>query len=335
MHVIHSTNPDHALHNLLTDLSISGVEQPSRNGPVLRYSTPVTTAWSPDLDCISRDPLRDANPFLHFLEAMWMLAGQDDVATVSYLAPNMANYSDDGVTLHGAYGYRWRHWFGYDQIANIIGELKSNPITRRCVLQMWDGATDLEKARQGGLDTPCNTVIYFDPMDGVLNMTVSNRSNDAVWGAYGANVVHMSILHEYISHQVGMAIGTYYQMSNNLHVYLDNPVTARVFADRKSQVNEGSRDEPRFMLFADLTMDDEEFVSSLRARLSLFLSEDPLPISNYSIALATMGALANAFNTYKKTGANAAHDQLSNERIDNVWTRAGVDWLARRPSFTR
>lgn len=335
MYTIHASNPDHALSDLLNMLGSLGVEQPSRNGPVLRADAPVTTIWSPSLDCISRDPLRDANPFLHFLEAMWMLAGQEDVATVAYLAPNMANYSDDGVTLHGAYGYRWRQWFGYDQIASILSELRKDPTTRRCVLQMWDGFTDLTKAISGGRDVPCNSTIYFDPIEGVLNMTVSNRSNDAIWGAYGANVVHMSILHEYISHQVGMAIGTYYQMSNNLHVYLDNPVTARVFADRKSQITVKPQSEPRFMLFNGLTMDDEEFVSSLRSRLSLFLSGDTLPISNYSIALATMGALANAFNVYKKNGANAAHDQLSNERIDNVWTRAGIDWLARRQSFTR
>ena len=32
-----------------------------------------------------------------------------------------------------------------------------------------------------------------------LCMTVCNRSNDMLWGAYGANVVHMSMLQEFVA----------------------------------------------------------------------------------------------------------------------------------------
>lgn len=36
MHIIHSNNPDDALFQLLTKLPEIGIEQPSRNGTVLR-----------------------------------------------------------------------------------------------------------------------------------------------------------------------------------------------------------------------------------------------------------------------------------------------------------
>ena len=49
-------------------------------------------------------------------------------------------------------------------------------------------------------EIPCNTAIYFKVREGKLNMTVSNRSNDVIWGTFGANVVHMSILQEYVAY---------------------------------------------------------------------------------------------------------------------------------------
>jgi hypothetical protein len=54
-----------------------------------------------------------------------------------------------------------------------------------------------------------------------LDMTVCCRSNDIVWGAYGANIVHFSFLQEYIAGRLGMNVGTLYQFSNNWHGYMD------------------------------------------------------------------------------------------------------------------
>jgi hypothetical protein len=42
-----------------------------------------------------------------------------------------------------------------------------------------------------------------------------------IWGAYGANAVHMSVLLEYMAARIDCAVGTYYQFSNNLHAYVD------------------------------------------------------------------------------------------------------------------
>lgn len=68
----------------------------------------------------------------------------------------------------------------------------------------------------------------FDPQgqpisDGVttnyLDMTVTNRSNDLIWGMLGANVVHFSFLQEYMAARLGVEVGVYNQFTNNLHVY--------------------------------------------------------------------------------------------------------------------
>ncbi len=73
----------------------------------------------------------------------------------------------------------------------VSHRLKTYPNDRRTVVGMWDPWEDLWEENDGK-DYPCNTQIYFWERKGQLNMTVCNRSNDMIWGAYGANAVHMS-----------------------------------------------------------------------------------------------------------------------------------------------
>lgn len=236
MNIIDARNVNTAVQWAIPYLLKNGIEETSRNGKVLVAPTPVTTIYNRPQERVLFSPLRDANPFFHLFESLWMLAGRNDVAFPVQFNKRFAEYSDDGKTVWGAYGWRWREFFGYDQLQKIIDELRANPTSRRCVLSMWNGAddvgtmleshvdpsvSDLQVALAGGKDVPCNTHAYFDVRGGKLNMTVCCRSNDAIWGAYGANAVHFSILLEYMAEQVGVPMGVYRQMSNNFHVYLD------------------------------------------------------------------------------------------------------------------
>jgi hypothetical protein len=60
-----------------------------------------------------------------------------------------------------------------------------------------------------------------DNMVRVLDITVTNRSNDLVWGLLGANYVHFSVLQEYVAARLGVAVGKYHHFSNNLHAYVE------------------------------------------------------------------------------------------------------------------
>lgn len=240
-HIIHAVNVNEALPLGLELLRDRGLFEHSRVGRVLVAPGPVVTEYAKPEQRVLFAPERDANPFFHLMESMWMLAGRNDVAFPASFAANIASFSDDGVTVAGAYGDRWLNRFGYDQLNVIIEELKANPSSRRCVLAMWDAAgqdhmvhgssgSDLHLAMNGGKDVPCNTHIYFDTIGDArtLNMTVLNRSNDVVWGAYGANVVHFSFLLEYVARACGMFVGKYRQVSNNYHIYYDRPDVQRL-----------------------------------------------------------------------------------------------------------
>lgn len=218
MKIIECRNAHQALPLAVNLLKRYGVKRDSRNGPVILITEPVTVAYEKSCERVLFWPERDANPFFHLYESLWMIAGRNDVAGPARYAGNIKNYSDDGQTLHGAYGYRWRRHFNIDQLSIIANTLQANPDDRRCVLQMWDVNVDLGETKK---DHPCNTIATFSRnIDGALDLTVFQRSGDVVWGVIGANVVHFSMLHEYMANWIDCPVGQYHQVVTNFHSYL-------------------------------------------------------------------------------------------------------------------
>ena len=239
MHVIRARNVNDAYAAGMEYLSRHGVRESSRNGPVLVSPVPVTTSYAAPCERVLFDAQRDANPFFHLVEALWMLAGRQDANLPAQFAKNILNYANDGV-LHGAYGYRWLNWWeafdgssDLDQLDAAVTLLRGDPTSRQAVITMWDPMADVvQPGTEHWRDRPCNTHLYLrvrdDPTvrggeathDPVLDITVCCRSNDIIWGAYGANAVHFSVLQEYLAAALGVGVGTYYQVSNNFHAYL-------------------------------------------------------------------------------------------------------------------
>lgn len=218
MIVLNVRNAHEGLYKGILHLKGNGIEQDSRNGKVIRAETAVTTVYEKPMERVVFWDVRNANPFFHTYEALWMLAGRNDVRSVARYAKNMMNYSDDGVTLHDAYGFRWRKWFVQDQLQILTRLLRDNPLDRQCVLAMWDPMHDLGRA---GKAVPCNLIATFtvDPIWKTLDLTVFCRSNDIIWGTYGANAVHFGFLLEYMSLKTGIPVGKYTQISINYHAY--------------------------------------------------------------------------------------------------------------------
>lgn len=237
---IHYRHPDEGLFNTLHSLKKNHIKSDSRNGPVMRFPEPVILVNEAPLNRVSRDPLRDANPFFHFMEAMWMLAGMNEIAPMSFYNSGMAQYSDDGSTLRGtAYGYKWREHFGYDQLELAIQRLRDNPEDRRVVISMWDPRG--EWTNPTSKDLSCNLQVILGTRklpDGryVVDMEVTNRSNDIVYGCLGSNVFHFSMLLEYVAYRTGYDVGRYYQVAFNLHGYTENEVFKRCY-DRFTTCN--------------------------------------------------------------------------------------------------
>lgn len=193
----------------------NGIKSESRNGKVLRMPGPTTIIVHEPWIRVLEDRKRECNHVFHLMESMWMLAGSNDVAFVEQFNHNISSYSDDGKVFNAAYGYRWREHFGFDQVEHVIQRLRDNPYDRRAVITMWDPRDMLKDS----LDYACNMQVIPFIRDGKLWMTTTNRSNDMVWGLCGANCVHLSYLHEYMARSLGLPMGKWIHITNNLHVY--------------------------------------------------------------------------------------------------------------------
>lgn len=189
----------------------------SRNGPVYYMNEPTILSYEQPMERVLFSPVRDANPIFHLMESIWILAGRRDVEFPDRFNKSLKQYSDDKVVYNAAYGHRMRDHFAMDQLTAVIHHLEADPNSRQAVIQLWD-PNDLNKRT---LDKACNMIVVFNITMGELNMSVMNRSNDVWYGACGANVVHFSFLQEFVAGALDVKVGTYRQISNNLHLYRD------------------------------------------------------------------------------------------------------------------
>src|SRR5215510_914392 len=74
--------------------------EPSRYGEVIAVPEPVLLTYTHPWERVLFNAARDANPFALLYEALWMLAGRNDVAPLAYYTKRFREFSDDGETLN-------------------------------------------------------------------------------------------------------------------------------------------------------------------------------------------------------------------------------------------
>ena len=280
-------------------------EQESRNGTTYEALEPVTTVYEKPWERVLLLKIRDANPFFHFIEGLWMLAGRKDLAPLTRYVKSMENFSDDGETLWGAYGWRWRNYFHKDQISMVIDMLRKNQDERRCVLQMWDANKDLAR-----------------------------NSKDMLWGAYGANAVHMSMLQEYIAGHLEVEIGTYRQVSDSFHVY-HNEVWERVKGLEIDPWTYSNLKNPYDTLDGIVYTNFITNPKTFDRELDRFFNMPPEDIDLYQdgwenaafvdIALP----MVRTFNAHKNKDYVQAYREVM-KILPNDWMTACFDWIKKR-----
>lgn len=332
MHVLHARNVEDALILGMKHIDQNGKKRDSRNGPVLTCSEPFTTVYNKPTERVMFLPERDCNPFFHFMESLWMISGRNDVAWIERFNSTFGQFSDDGVTFHGAYGYRWRNMFldpqtnePIDQLATIAAALKENRDDRRIVLQMWDTSLDLGMI---GKDFPCNLVTTFrvNPM-GELDMTVFNRSNDLIWGAYGANAVHFSVLQEVMAAWIGVPVGRYWQISTNHHGYLST------FDKHKEVLNMSAGFSPYEMGHVKPFPIVNGSIDRWFSELDMFMTEGPVMGFTDPFFKKVAVPMMQAWEAWK----DKDDPEFMQKALDSAsriaatdWRKACVEWLERR-----
>jgi thymidylate synthase len=115
-------------------------------------------------------------------EALWILNGDNRVSTIAPFNPNIAKFSDDGITFFGAYGPKIMSQFWY-----VVNKLKEDVDTRQAFMTIWRDNPPKTK------DVPCTVAIGFSIRDRRLNAHVFMRSSDA-WLGLPYDVFNFSML---------------------------------------------------------------------------------------------------------------------------------------------
>ena len=158
-------------------------------------------------------PARRLNLVFNFAEALWYLAGRDDLEFIETYAPRMRRYSADGVRLTGtAYG---KAIFGRDQWRTVVDELRSDPDSKRAVFQIFRSD---ELQVPGNPDVSCTLGLQFLIRDNALHAVALMRANDAYRGM-SSDVFSFTFLQEVMARELGLPVGGYGHLVGSLHVY--------------------------------------------------------------------------------------------------------------------
>jgi thymidylate synthase len=231
-----------AYRSLVTTVKEWGVESAPRNKPVVEMRWPHMWHIAHPEFWVLKIPGRKLNPFFALAEVVWMWSGKGGAEFISFYNKSIIQFLDDGMPyFHGSYGKRVRK-AGYDesplrpipsvrtvpgpqgsisvtvdQLQHVISKIQRDPDTRQAVVSLWDPVKDnlVQSA-----DHPCNNLLYFLKRDGKLNMTVVRRSNDLILGV-PYNMCQFTHLQALMAGSLGLQMGHYSVMANNLHFYTE------------------------------------------------------------------------------------------------------------------
>lgn len=123
--------------------------------------------------------------------------------------------------LGPVYGYQWRNWplpdgKTFDQITNLISQLKSNPDSRRHLISAWNVA-DVEFMTL----PPCHTMFQFYVANNKLSCQLYQRSADTFLGV-PFNIASYALLTMMIAQVCELELGDFVHTFGDAHIYTNH-----------------------------------------------------------------------------------------------------------------
>lgn len=155
-------------------------------------------------------------------ELLWFLSGDTNVG---YLHEHGVTIWDEWADAAGdlgpIYGRQWRSWptadgRHIDQISQLLGQLRSEPDSRRLIVSAWNVAELDEMAL-----APCHALFQFYVAGGRLSCQLYQRSADAFLGV-PFNIASYALLTHMLADQSGLQPGEFVWTGGDCHIYLNH-----------------------------------------------------------------------------------------------------------------
>lgn len=169
-------------------------------------------------------------------ELLWFISGSDNIRDLKALLKSNrlwdGNYEDylrrlglpenDG-SMGRIYGVQWRRWQGangqvVDQLQEAIDQIRSNPSSRRILVNAWNAA---EVGPKDVALPPCHSFFQFYVADGTLSLQMYQRSCDMFLGV-PLNIASYSLLLHMVARITGLVPGVFIHALGDAHIYLSH-----------------------------------------------------------------------------------------------------------------
>lgn len=166
-------------------------------------------------------------------ELLWFIKGETNIKYLTDHGVSIWNeWADENGELGPVYGKQWRSWEGangetYDQLADIIRQIKTNPDSRRLIVSAWNVADLPNMALM-----PCHTMFQFYVAEGKLSCQLYQRSADVFLGV-PFNIASYALLTMMIAQVCGLQPGDFVHTFGDVHLYNNHLEQAQLQLSRK------------------------------------------------------------------------------------------------------
>lgn len=205
-------------HDLLKHILAAGVEKKDRTG----VGTISTFGYQMRFNLNDGFPLLTTKKIhlksvIH--ELLWFLKGDTNI---KYLKDHGVRiwdeWADERGELGPIYSKQWRSWTTsdqetIDQIGNVIKTLKTNPESRRIIVNSWN-VGEIDKMAL----PPCHCMFQFYAQNGKLSCQLYQRSADVFLGV-PFNIASYSLLTTMVAQVTGLEAHEFIHTFGDVHIY--------------------------------------------------------------------------------------------------------------------
>ncbi len=166
-------------------------------------------------------------------ELLWFLKGDTNIAYLKEHGVRIWDeWADENGNLGPVYGKQWRSWEGangktIDQISVAIEQIKTNPDSRRIIVNAWNVAEIEDMAL-----APCHCLFQFYVADGKLSCQLYQRSADTFLGV-PFNIASYALLTLMMAQVCGLKPGEFVHTFGDVHLYSNHVEQAQLQMSRE------------------------------------------------------------------------------------------------------
>lgn len=152
-------------------------------------------------------------------ELLWFIQGDTNIQYLQENGVRIWNeWADEEGNLGPVYGKQWRRWESgngqvIDQLADVVEQIKTNPNSRRLIVNAWNVGELDEMALP-----PCHLLFQFYVSEGKLSCMLYQRSADIFLGV-PFNIASYALLTMMIAQVTGLEPGEFVHTLGDAHIY--------------------------------------------------------------------------------------------------------------------